>query len=449
MHDWLRAAASEAGERAFLLLPDGSEVSFSEMEDDVQRLVGSIRAMGIGRGDVVAVIPRNDRVSVARMFAIPRTGAACLLLNARLTEGEIRAQMSRVGAKAAFEGLGELPEPPAPGAPDAFLDVLASSDHSILFTSGSTGTPKAVRLTWENLDASAAASAELLSHDERDRWYASLPIYHVGGMSILIRSARQRSAVYLEPTFDPERAAALFIDGTATLGSVVAPMLGAILEAEPGPYRGVKALLVGGGAVPIELLTTAIEAGLPVLPTYGMTETASQIATRPLEDALRPGLSAVPIPGADIRIASDGVIEVAGPMVSPGYVGEPDREGRWFRTSDLGSMAEDRLTVIGRADDVIVTGGENVHPAEVEVVIAEVAGVTGVVVVGVPHTRWGEEVVAVVEGDVAPGALDRHARYHLAGYKIPKRWVLVTSLPRLSIGKPDRRAALQIAVGEA
>jgi O-succinylbenzoic acid--CoA ligase len=448
VQDWLRAAATDVGDRPFLIHADGAVTTFSELELRVQEVVGSLRARGLGPGDVIAVKPRNDAVSVARMFAVPRTGAAALIINARLGDAEAGAQVAGAGAVAAFDGLGGLTDSGTTGPVDPFIDLDPDANHSILFTSGSSGTPKAVRLTWGNLEASAAASASVLEHNEHDRWYAALPIHHVGGLSILIRSARERSTVFLEPSFDPYRAAELLVDGSATLGSVVASMLRAILDVEPGPFRGVKALLVGGGATPLDLLTEAVEAGLPVLPTYGMTETASQVATRPLSDALHPGSTAVAVPGADLRIGPGSVIEVRGPMVSPGYLGEPERSGEWFRTADVGTLADGRLTVLGRADDVIISGGENVHPVEIERVLAEVAGVVEVVVVGVPDPKWGEEVVAVVEGDVAPGALERHARYHLAGYKVPKRWVLVGSMPRLGIGKPDRVAIRALASAE-
>jgi O-succinylbenzoic acid--CoA ligase len=444
VQDWLRRAAIDAGHRPFLIHGDESVTTFAEMEHEVQRVVGSLRQHDVGVGDVVAVAPRNDPASVARLFAVPRTGAAVLILNARLGPVELANQLARAPAVAAFDGIGGLIDPGVGGGPDPSITVEPERDHSILFTSGSTGRPKPVRLSWGNLEASAAASAAVLDHNDGDRWYAALPMYHVGGLSILIRSARQRSALYLERSFDPIRAAALLVDGTATLGSLVAPMLRQILTVEPGPYRGVKALLIGGGATPLDLLTEAVEAGLPVLPTYGMTETASQIATRPLSDGLHPGHSAVPVPGARVRIGSDGVIEVDGPMVSPGYLGEPDRDG-WFRTSDVGELVDGRLSVLGRADDVIISGGENIHPVEIERVLSDIEGVRSVVVVGVPNERWGEEVVAVVEGDVAPGALERHARYHLAGYKIPKRWVLVSSIPTVALGKPDRAAVRALA----
>jgi O-succinylbenzoic acid--CoA ligase len=448
VEDWLRRAATDRPDHPFLIHPDGSIATFGEMEGQVQWLVGALRRHGLGAGDLVGIAPRNDTVSVARLFAIPRTGAVSLIVNSRLTPSEIADRLAGAGAAAAFDGLAGLPDPGDGGAPDQSIVLGRDRDHSILFTSGSTGRPKAVRLTWGNFEASAAASATVLEHTTSDRWYSALPLFHVGGLSILIRSARQQSAIYLEPSFDPRRAAQLLLDGDATLGSLVASMLRQILDVEAGPFRGVKALLIGGGPSPMELLSEATDAGLGVLPTYGMTETASQIATRPLSDALRPGMSAVPVPGAQLRIGVGAVIEVDGPMVSPGYLGEPDRQG-WFRTSDVGELVDGRLRVLGRADDVIISGGENVHPAEVESVVADLDGVRAVVVVGVPSERWGQEVIALVEGDVAPGTLDRHARSHLAGFKVPKRWVLVPSVPMLSIGKPDRTAARTLAADQS
>jgi O-succinylbenzoic acid--CoA ligase len=448
VEDWLRRAAIDRPDHPFLIHPDGSVTTFDEMEQRVQAIVGALRSLGLGAGDLVGVAPHNDVISVARLFAIPRTGAASLILNARLTPQDIAERLAQAGAAAAFDGLAGLSDPGDDGAHDQSIVLGGDRDHSILFTSGSTGRPKAVRLTWGNLEASAAASATVLEHTASDRWYAALPLFHVGGLSILIRSAREQSTVYLERSFDPRRAARLLLDGDATLGSLVASMLRQILDVEAGPFRGVKALLLGGGPSPLDLLAEATDAGLGVLPTYGMTETASQIATRPLSDALHPGFSAVPVPGAQLRIGVGGVIEVDGPMVSPGYLGEPERQG-WFRTSDVGELVDGRLRVLGRADDVIITGGENVHPAEVERIMSGLDGVRAVVVVGVPSERWGEEVVAVVEGDVAPGALDRHARYHLAGFKVPKRWVLVPSIPMSGIGKPDRTAARALAADQS
>ena len=446
MDDWLRSAAEEAPSSAFLLLPDGERLTFSDVEDATRRMVGALDAAGIGPGDRIAVRPGNDARSVARLFAVPRTGATTVVINARLTEAEVAWQLAHAHVT---RSLGDVPGAERldeDGPPSAISRIDPSADRVVVFTSGSTGRPKAVRLTHANLEASADASAEHLRHRPDDIWYCSLPLYHVGGLSIPIRSARQRASVALEPGFDPGRAASLMRDGHVTLGSLVPTMLRAVLSAEPGPYRGVRAVLVGGGPTPQSLLDEAAEAGLPVLPTYGMTETSSQVATLPLGDALHPTVSAVPVPGAEIRIGERGVVEVRGPMVSPGYLDGTDRApGDWFRTSDAGEIRDGRLYVLGRVDDVIVTGGENVHPTEVESVLSQCDGVIDVAVVGVPHARWGEEIVAVVEGTAGPGQLERHARYHLAGYKVPKRWLVVDALPRLSVGKVDRQAAAELA----
>lgn len=437
--DWLRSASERAPGAPFLVVPGGSSYSFGEVEEMTRRVVGALEGAGIGPGDRVALRPDNDAESVARMFAIPRTGATTVMINARLSEPEILWQLAHASVSSSLGRVPGAEELPAEADPVEGREIDPDRDYVIVFTSGSTGRPKGVRLTWRNLEASAAGSAAHLDHRPADRWYCALPLYHVGGMSIPIRSARQASSVALEPSFDAGRAADLMRDGAVSLGSVVPAMLRQILETDPGPYRGVRALLVGGGRTSQSLLDEAAEAGLPVLPTYGMTETASQVATLPLDDGLHPSVTAVPVPGAEIRLGPRGVIEVKGPMVSPGYLDGPGTGGDgWFRTSDAGEIRNSRLTVLGRVDDVIVSGGENVHPSEIESVLSECEGVEDVAVVGVPHPRWGEEIVAVIEGEANPGPLERYARYHLAGYKIPKRWLMVDALPRLPVGKIDR-----------
>jgi acyl-CoA synthetase (AMP-forming)/AMP-acid ligase II len=166
-----------------------------------------------------------------------------------------------------------------------------------------------------------------------------------------------------------------------------------------------------------------------------MTETASQVATARLEDR-----KLVAIPGAEIR-ALDGRLQVRGAMVSPGYLGEPDRAlDNWFDTGDLGTVSGAGVVEVhGRADDVIVTGGENVFPGEVEAAIRTHPGIVEVVVIGVPDDTWGSRVMAVYEGEAAPGELERHVRYRLAGFKVPSLWRRVDELPRLPVGKPDRK----------
>lgn len=452
---WTSAAAARRPHHPFLELPD-RVVPYGEFEVMARSAIGSLRDGGVEPGDRVGVWAQNRLESVVALAAVPGCGAASVLLDPRLASDEIRGQVERARVSLVV-GPEVMPDLGVPRLSPASLDGRPQSEiepdphalHSIVFTSGSAGKPKGVRLTWGNLEASAAASASHLRHREDDRWLLALPVCHVGGLMVLVRSARQASTVVLEPRFEAGRVAELLREGKATLASLVAVMLERLLAADPGPYRGVRAVLVGGGGAPIELLREAADAGLPVLPSYGMTETSSQIATARLEDGLHPRPRVFALPGAEITIDPEGRILVRGPMVSPGYVGEPDRpRDGWLDTGDLGEFdVEGALRVLGRADDVVITGGEKVHPHEVEQALREHPDVADVCVVGVPDRAWGQRVVAVYEGSATPGDLERLARYRLAGFKIPRTWLRVDPLPRLPVGKVDREAVRRMAGG--
>jgi len=309
----------------------------------------------------------------------------------------------------------------------------------VVFTSGTTGPPKGVRLSMLNLTAAASASADHLGHGPEDDWLLAMPLHHVGGLSIILRQAYTGGSITLLPRFDAGSFATA-MRGEVTMVSVVPTMLARLVE--HGPYESLRAVLVGGGPIPDGLLETAASAGLPVLPTYGMTETFGQVAT------LRPGAPLQrrvhPLPEVDFRTDPGGRIAVKGPQVSPGYLGQPDRPDPWFVTSDLGEIDEDgALRILGRADNVIVTGGENVSPERVEAVLRTHPDVGEVVVVGVPDPEWGQLVACVYEG--TPDRLSDWAAERLSGPMMPKRWVPVEEIPRTSIGKPDREAVRSLA----
>lgn len=316
-------------------------------------------------------------------------------------------------------------------------DLIQPADAELaVFTSGTTGEPKGVRLTRSNLTAAASASATHLGHGSEDDWALAMPLHHVGGLSIVVRQLWGGGSITLLPRFDPETLAAA-MRGPVTMVSVVPTMLRKIIPF--GPFSDLRAVLVGGGPIPDGLLEDAFAAGLPVLPTYGMTETFGQVAT------LKPGVpierKAHPLPGVDLRIGSDGRIGVAGDQVSPGYLGEPDRADRWFVTNDLGSLDDDgALRVLGRADTMIITGGENVSPEKIETVLEAHPEVDQVVIVGVEDAEWGQVVAGVYTGTVAWEALKDWARGRMPGPMVPKRLRRVTEIPRTSIGKPDREA---------
>jgi len=308
---------------------------------------------------------------------------------------------------------------------------------SVVFTSGSTGGRKGVRLTSDNWEAAAEASMEHLGHGPADTWLLALPLHHVAGLSILVRSAYSGGAVRLLPGFDPFSYAAHLRRGV-TVASLVPTMMRRVLEVDPGPYDGLKAVLLGGGPIPDELLDQGSDAGLPVLPTYGLTETAGQVAT------LRPGAplenKAHPLPGVLLRIEPDHRIAVRGPMVSRGYVGEPDRGAEdWLVTGDLGKIDRDgALQVVGRADTIIVSGGENIDPAVVEAALVQVAGVDEALVAGLASDQWGMETVCLYVGEANPAQVEADLSELLPGFMIPKRWLQVDNLPLTPMGKPDR-----------
>ena len=327
-------------------------------------------------------------------------------------------------------------------AGDSTVDLDAPA--TIVFTSGTTGRPKAAVLTHGNHAASADAWASRLDPRPVDRWLSCLPLFHVGGLAMPLRTSRWGIELRVHEHFDASAVRAE-IDGGISHLSLVAVMLERLLDAlgpDPVPET-LLAILVGGGSVPSELLQRAREAGVPVMVTYGMTETASGVAS-----------DGRPLPGAELGIGSPdaggvGEIIVRGPMVFAGYDADPEataktlREG-WLHTGDLGSIGADaRLEVADRRDDLIVSGGENVYPAEVEAVLREHPAIEEAGVFGRADDRWGSVPVAVVVlragSTVHDEELRAHVRERLAAFKVPREFSRVRVLPRSAGGKLLRR----------
>jgi O-succinylbenzoic acid--CoA ligase len=320
---------------------------------------------------------------------------------------------------------------------------------AVLGTSGSTREHKWVQLSAAALRASAEATHARLGGP--GRWLLALPTQHVAGVQVLVRAAlagNRPVVLDLRGGFDPAGfdAAAHRLAGEAErcYTALVPTQLARLLDTDPGPLAGFDAVLLGGASTPDGLLQRARAAGARVVTTYGMTETAGGCV-----------YDGWPLDGVKIRLdvadGNSGSIELAGPMLASGYLDAPEqtsvafRDG-WFQTSDLGRLdGQDRLQVLGRADDVIITGGLNVAPAEVEAVLTGLPGVAAACVVGLPDPDWGERVTAVVipadlQRPPEPGALRVAACRLLTGAQVPKEIILFDALPLRGIGKPDRRA---------
>jgi O-succinylbenzoic acid--CoA ligase len=272
-----------------------------------------------------------------------------------------------------------------------------------------------------------------------------LPLFHVSGLSILLRSVIYGMTAEVHTRFDPTNVNTAIDQGVSAV-SVVSSMLDRML-AERGdrPYpTTLRFVLLGGGPAPLPLVERALQAQAPVIQTYGLTETASQVVTLAPEDVIRKaGSAGKPLMGSRIRIEADGEILVQGPTVSPGYLHQPPRQG-WLRTGDLGYLdADGYLYVLDRRDDLIISGGENVYPAEVEAALLAHPAVAEAGVVGLADPQWGRVVAAAVtlraDRSVTEPELIGFCRERLAAYKVPRRIEFRAALPHNAAGKLVRR----------
>ncbi|RIL02375.1 MAG: o-succinylbenzoate--CoA ligase, partial [Proteobacteria bacterium] len=330
-------------------------------------------------------------------------------------------------------------------APHASADPARIDDAdplaAIVYTSGTTGRPKGAMLPARAFAASAAASRAQLGVRAGDRWLACLPLFHVGGLAVLARSAADGVAVELHERFDAAAVASRLASGEVQWASLVPAMLARVLAADTREASpALRGILVGGAAAPEPLLEAAAKRGFPIAPTYGLTEAASQVATRPPG---APGRGLVPLPATQVAIADDGEILVAGPTVMRGYWRQPGAteralRGGWLHTGDVGRLDErGALHVLARRTDLIVSGGENVYPAEVEAVLAEHPSVREVAVAGVPDAEFGARPAAwiVAAAPLDADGLRAFCRARLAGYKVPVAFHRVAALPRGASGK--------------
>jgi O-succinylbenzoic acid--CoA ligase len=338
-----------------------------------------------------------------------------------LREIEIRVERPLRGDT----GVCQLPAPPE-------RDEVALVMH----TSGTTGRPRPIAITYGNIRANARGVAQLMGLDDAERWLCPLPLSHVGGLMVVLRSTLMATtAVLAPPPFDPEAIGAAMREREITTASLVPTQLQRLLDAGVAPPPALRRILLGGGPMPHALLARARAAGYAVCPSYGLTQACSTVTIAEPGDLETHGK---PLPGVGVAIAGDGEILISGGTVNT--LGS-------LRTGDLGRIdAEGRLIVQGRKGDVIITGGENVAPAEIEAVLAEHPRVKEAAVFARPHPLWGEAVTALVVAepgeDLTQGELRKHCLERLASFKVPKAFELVDELPRTSSGKV-RRADLR------
>ncbi len=527
--DWLAQRAQVSPEHLALVFGE-KRLTYADLNRRVAGMAAGLAAAGIGPGNRVAALLPNRVEYAVLVHALARVGAILVPLNTRLTGDELAWQADRAEcaqlicsreteeqtvtlfARTALqqrtaadrEARTRAPQDStAPGqarvsdarrriysvdpaehhlietlrcdAQDAAgwqsrpLDIQAP--QSILFTSGTTGHPKGAILSFRAHFSSALASAYRLGLDPADRWLACLPLYHVAGQAILLRSCLYGTTVVLQDRFEPP--AVNQVLDSVSIVSLVPVMLRRVLDDRGAAAfpAGVRLVLLGGAPAPEELLARARRAAVPLALTYGLTEAASQVATATPDEVLRkPGSVGKPLLFTQVKIVDDagrtcdagqiGQIIVQSPALMDGYYRQPAAtlsalqmrdddplEGPWLHTGDLGYLDQQGdLWVVQRRTDLILSGGENVYPSEVEAVLLRHPLIRQACVVGLPDPEWGQRVAAalVAEDGLAEQEVIEHCRRSLAGYKIPRRIVFVQKLPGTASGKISRRAVLQV-----
>ena len=463
--NFLRDRASLMSDKLALEFED-QKWTFHQLDEAAICYGEKLKAVGVQSGETIALYGKNRPETVFIVHALFYIGAKILFLNTRLTNHELEWQLQHAKVEKlvsykrihfdhvktfVIEDLHHVI-----GVSFTIKEKFESDEvATIMYTSGTTGYPKAVLQSFGNHLHSAVSSCENLGLDESDKWLCITPLYHVSGLSIMFRSKIIGLAVYLQAGFDVLEVKHAIEYKGVTITSVVANSLGRMMNEDIKYPKRFKGMLLGGGPASSELLKKCSDIGLAVFLSYGMTETCSQIVTLRPEDVLRKmGSAGRPISGCEVKIVKDnrkcqprlsGEIVVKGPNVTNGYLyGEKSESFKngWFYTGDIGYLDEEGfLFVQDRRSDIIISGGENVYPAEIESVLLSYPNVLDVGVVGYDDEKWGSVPVAFVVLDklVSIEDLSCFCLKRLAKYKVPKKFIIVKELPRNATGKLLRK----------
>lgn len=482
--DWLLARAHATPDKIFLHI--GAEAySFAQVARLASATAAFLRANAqVQAGDHVALYMNNSLAAALSLLALMRLGAVAVPLSARLTATELQWQVQNsdcrlviCDSEALARGVGvnisvlvmpNVLNLPANDVAKAPVGNMLQRDFAIMHTSGTSGQPKAAILTYQNIFYSALGSAFRLGVLPDDRWLCVLPLYHVGGLSIMLRSLIYGTALELLPMrrFDEGAVNRLLSERPITLVSLAPTMLTRLLDMQQRPWQArLRLVLLGGEATPLALVQRCRSARIPIAPSYGLSEAASQVATAsPEQLQAKPESVGKPLLFTDLRVIAagggdaapgePGEIIVKGPQVMRGYFNDRAATGKalrggWLHTGDIGMLDEDGdLVVLQRREDLIVSGGENIYPAEVEKALRRHPAIKEAVLLGLADAKWGQRAAAAVQlydgQRISAEAIIAFARGTLASYKIPREIRFVSDFPRAPSGKIIRRALREL-----
>ncbi|BCL83033.1 2-succinylbenzoate--CoA ligase [Ktedonobacteria bacterium brp13] len=493
--NWLKRSAENIPTRPAISC-EGRTLTFAQLDQQATLLAFQLATLGVHAGSRIAVLTGSGLPYVVCVHALMRIEAILVPLNLRLTTEEqswlvqdvnasllIHDAQNAERAHALTTSLATLPHVAigldtttttvtlsgiAPTEVALSEQITLDATQSIMYTSGTTGKPKGVVITYGMQWWNAIGSALNLGHNPDDCWLACMPLFHIGGLSILMKNVIYGIHISLHEKFDAEAVNTAIREERVTIISVVAIMLQrmlAALDKEQGiPGQGrypaaLRCVLLGGGPAPQPLLEDCARRDIPVMQSYGLTESCSQAATLSPADALRKlGSAGRPLMPVQLRIINDdtlaapgepGTICLKGPTITSSYDHRPDATAAtihdgWLSTGDIGYLdADGYLYVLDRRSDLIISGGENIYPAEIEAVLLAHHAVVEAGVCGRDEPTWGQIPIAFVhltaDSTVTEQELLAHAARHLARFKLPQHIYSVAQLPRNSSGKLLRR----------
>ncbi|MEM6783997.1 MAG: AMP-binding protein [Bacteroidota bacterium] len=469
--DPIREAARHTPDAPALVLTDRT-VSYADLDAQVNGAAARLHERGLGPGDRLAILAAPSPDLITLLWGCWRAGVVAAPLSLRLPDTALATLLARLAPTAlatdrpdAAFGLPTYPLSPIPfrSQPSTF-NFQPSTPSTIIHTSGSSGTPKAALHTWGNHRWSAHGWIERLGLGPGHRWWLDLPLYHVGGLAVLARCALAGAAVVLAPPATPlaEAVRRYGVTHASLVATQLRRALGAATPADLDALRGMDALLLGGSAIPDDLLREAYDAGLPVLTSYGMTEMSSTVTATPPDasfEALR--TAGAVLPHREVKLADDGEILVRGRTRFAGYLSPDGNEGDtlrepfdadgWFATRDLGAWVEidgqRLLRVVGRKDRMFISGGENIQPEAIEAALLRLPGVRRAAVVPVPDAEFGHRPVAFVEADAGTDLDALRTTLDVPGFMRPA--VVLPWPDDLVAGMKADRVALQARAAEA